>query len=68
MSTGLSHDFGKHTSNIILSLRDNLQHNKFKVRKTALETIAYVLVTDGAGGNFEQIRVNLKKTLSDKKK
>jgi hypothetical protein len=27
-----------------------------------------VLVTEGAGGNFEQIRVNLKKTISDKKK
>jgi hypothetical protein len=27
-----------------------------------------VLVTDGAGGSFEYVKVNLKKTLSDKKK
>lgn len=60
-------DIGKYSLNMIVSLRDNLKHQKFKVRKTALESVGNILVTDGAGGNFEQIKVGLKAVLSDKK-
>jgi hypothetical protein len=32
-----------------------------------MESIGQILVTNGAGGNFEQIRVGIKSVLSDKK-
>lgn len=48
----MPHEIGKYSLSIIVSLRDNLKHQKFKVRKTSLESISHILITDGAGGSF----------------
>lgn len=58
---------GKYAASIIKALAENLKHNKFPVRKTTISTIAKLLVTEGAGDNFQYVNSNLKLVLSDPK-
>lgn len=48
----MRHEIGKHSFNIVKSLTDSLTHQKFKVRKAALESLGKVLVTEGAGAHL----------------
>jgi hypothetical protein len=58
---------GKYSTGLTKALSENLKHNKFQVRKTTLGTISKLLVTEGAGGNFEHVQLGLKVLLSDSK-
>lgn len=58
---------GKYSTNIVKALSDNLKHNRFQVRKITLVTLSKLLVTEGAGGNFEHVSVGIKAALSDPK-
>ncbi len=49
------------------SLAENLKNNKYLVRKNTLVTIGRLLITEGAGGNFEHVQTSLKVTLADAK-
>jgi hypothetical protein len=58
---------GKYSASIVKALSENLKHNRFQVRKTALATLAKLLVTEAAGTNFEHVSVGIKAALSDPK-
>ena len=53
---------------MVKSLCLNLTHQKFKVRKTSLDSLGNLLITEGAGINFEHAKVVIKARFSDSKK
>ncbi len=48
------------------SLGQNLGHQHFKVRKETLRALSKILTVEGAGHNFEHVKVNIKQAISDK--
>lgn len=58
---------GKYSVAMSKSLAENLKNNKYVVRRNTLITISKLLITEGAGGNFEHIQNCLKSALSDSK-
>lgn len=58
---------GKYSVSITKSLVENLKNNKYAVRKNTLLTLGRILITEGAGGNFEHVQVPLKHSLADPK-
>lgn len=58
---------GKYSTAITKSLVENLKNNKYAVRKNTLITLSRLLITEGAGGNFEHVQTALKLALNDPK-
>lgn len=58
---------GKYSQGLSKALGENLKNNKHQIRKATLITVSRLLVTEGAGGNFEHIQVALKSSLADPK-
>lgn len=58
---------GKYSTAITKALAENLKNNKYAVRKNTLVTIGKLLITEGAGGNFEHVQTSLKLSLADPK-
>ena len=67
LSTQLRGVIGKYAVAISKSLAENLKNNKYLVRKNTLVTIGRLLITEGAGGNFEHVQTSLKVSLADAK-
>lgn len=67
LSSELKNTVGKYSTSITKSLVENLKNNKYAVRKNTLITLSRILITEGAGGNFEHVQVPLKLSLADPK-
>lgn len=67
LSVELRGVIGKYSTAITKSLAENLKNNKYAVRKNTLITIGKLLITEGAGGNFEHVQTSLKLSLADPK-
>lgn len=67
LSSELKGIVGKYSTSITKSLVENLKNNKYAVRKNTLLTLGRILITEGAGGNFEHVQVPLKLSLADPK-